>query len=76
MDKSNDTPAWIAVRSYFLQADRLLRVTDMDGFNGPDRLRRSACILSLLMPTVISLFSMSSTGPIEGQFEPQSTSIY
>lgn len=40
-----DIPGWIAVRRYFLQADRRLRVSDMEGFNGPDRLLHSACML-------------------------------
>lgn len=40
-----DIPGWIAVRRYFLQADRRLRVSDVEGFNGPDRLLHSACML-------------------------------
>ena len=66
----------IAVRRYFLQADRLLRVSDVEGFKGPDRLLHSACILRLLKPAVISLFSMYSTGSVGCQLKPQYTSIY
>lgn len=37
-----DVPKWIALRRYFLPADRLLRVSDVEGFRGPDRLLHSA----------------------------------
>lgn len=33
---------WIVVRRYFLEADKLLRLSDVEGFKGPDRLLHSA----------------------------------
>ena len=55
------SPQWIPIRRYFLQTDRLLRVTDVERLKRPDMdSLRSTCVLSRpVKPTVVTLLFFS-----------------